>query len=331
MPVYGQTVWHKNSIYSTQHLQNRIVKPNLTQKLHIKRINKVKHFIEQNLEQKHTLSKLAFVANFSTFHFQRIFKSVVGETPKQYIQRIRLEAAAHMMAVEPHTSILEVAIKYGFNSLESFSRAFKNYYKVSPDAFRNKNGQEKITILQSVMSFSDQSILKKEHFTAPENNVKAKRFDVEVVKLPPKKVIFLNAYLKDSDAIANSFQRVTNWANGHNLVTKSTETFALILDYPIFTPLDKCRIQTCMTVDIKPPLSGEVNYLEVPSRIYARFSYDGGLPEMIQAVSNVVNNWLPQSGYKINHTPAVLIHSGNFNPIKSNETTYQFYLAIIPE
>ena len=50
------------------------------QKENLLRINKVKKYIEENVDQKLPLEKLAEIANFSPFHFQRIFKSIEGET-----------------------------------------------------------------------------------------------------------------------------------------------------------------------------------------------------------------------------------------------------------
>lgn len=56
---------------------------------YISRINKTFDYIESNLEKSMTLEELANVANFSKFHFNRIFHSMVGETPFHFILRLR--------------------------------------------------------------------------------------------------------------------------------------------------------------------------------------------------------------------------------------------------
>ncbi len=55
------------------------------------------NFIFKNLKEELSLEKLASTANYSAFHFQKIFKQVIGESPKQYIIRLRLENAAHSL------------------------------------------------------------------------------------------------------------------------------------------------------------------------------------------------------------------------------------------
>ncbi len=65
------------------------------------RINNVIDYIESNLKSEMTLDKLADVANFSSFHFHRIFKTIIGETLNQFIQRIRIEKAAALLINNP--------------------------------------------------------------------------------------------------------------------------------------------------------------------------------------------------------------------------------------
>lgn len=112
----------------------------------IERIHKVVKHIELNIDSEMPLDDLAELACFSPFHFQRIFKEVLGETPKQFIKRLRLEEAARIIAFQPELNILEVAVKVGFQSLEAFSRAFKDYYSLSPDKYRKSSEIERITL-----------------------------------------------------------------------------------------------------------------------------------------------------------------------------------------
>lgn len=64
---------------------------------YLSRINKTFDYIELHLEKPMTLEELATVANFSKFHFSRIFQSIVGETPFQFILCVRLEKAAMLV------------------------------------------------------------------------------------------------------------------------------------------------------------------------------------------------------------------------------------------
>ncbi len=71
---------------------------------YISRINRVMDYIEVNIVQDLSLENLAEVANFSRFHFHRIFRAMVGETLHQFIQRIRLEKAAAQTIVKTNLS-----------------------------------------------------------------------------------------------------------------------------------------------------------------------------------------------------------------------------------
>lgn len=102
----------------------------------------------KNLNEELTLQKLAGIANYSPFHFQKIFKQEIGESPKQYIIRMRLENAAHSLFVYRHRSITEIALDSGFASNATFARAFKNYFGFSAEEFRKLSPKEKVNLSQ---------------------------------------------------------------------------------------------------------------------------------------------------------------------------------------
>jgi AraC family transcriptional regulator len=85
-------------------------------KEYVCRVYRVLDHIRAHRQDELSLEKLAAVANFSPFHFHRVFKSIVGETLGELIQRTRLESAATMLVARPHLDVLEVALDNGFNS-----------------------------------------------------------------------------------------------------------------------------------------------------------------------------------------------------------------------
>jgi len=78
---------------------------------YISRINKTFDYIDSHLDTPMNLEELAAVASFSKYHFNRIFHSIVGETPFQFIQRVRLEKAAMLMLTNSRMTVSEVALK----------------------------------------------------------------------------------------------------------------------------------------------------------------------------------------------------------------------------
>src|SRR5688572_3154846 len=82
-----------------------------------------------------SLEALAAKAGWSAFHFHRSFRRIVGETPKQYMLRLRLERAAARLATgsEP---VVSIAADAGFASHEVFTRAFGRQFGLTPSADR---------------------------------------------------------------------------------------------------------------------------------------------------------------------------------------------------
>lgn len=102
-----------------------------------RRIEKAFDIIKRDYSQKLDLERLAARVELSQFHFQRLFKKELGETPKACLQRVRLERASHMLRAGIGKTISEIAFDCGFTSLSSFSRAFSKKFGVSPQAFTN--------------------------------------------------------------------------------------------------------------------------------------------------------------------------------------------------
>lgn len=93
-------------------------------------------FIEANLKTPVTVSAIATqVANYSLYHYVRLFRLLTGETPGSYLRKRRLtEAARDILASD--NPIIEIAVDYQFQSHEAFSRSFKNHFGITPSELR---------------------------------------------------------------------------------------------------------------------------------------------------------------------------------------------------
>jgi AraC family transcriptional regulator len=78
---------------------------------------------------------LAGLACMSRYHFQRLFRRVMGETPGAFRRRLLLERAAHALATTS-VDVTSIAFDAGYDSLEGFSRAFRRAYSLAPTRFR---------------------------------------------------------------------------------------------------------------------------------------------------------------------------------------------------
>jgi len=98
---------------------------------YINELQKAIDYIEDNLENNINFEIVAKEVGMSAFYFHRIFSSVIGISPTAYIRNRRLTVAAQEIS-KNNENILDIALKYGFESHEAFSRAFKNFHGVVP-------------------------------------------------------------------------------------------------------------------------------------------------------------------------------------------------------
>ncbi|WP_425590574.1 AraC family transcriptional regulator [Fictibacillus enclensis] len=93
------------------------------------------NYIEEHLEEPLTLPVLANIACFSPFHYHRVFLMLVGHPVMEYIRKRRLAHGAELL-VHSRQKIVDIAFSCGFASHESFNRAFKKQFNVTPTQFR---------------------------------------------------------------------------------------------------------------------------------------------------------------------------------------------------
>ena len=99
-------------------------------------MHRVLEHIDRQLDEPLELEVLAAVANFSSFHFHRLFTAWMGETLGEYVRRRRLEVGALRLVAQPRLPVLQVALSAGFGSTEAFARAFKSHFRATPTAWR---------------------------------------------------------------------------------------------------------------------------------------------------------------------------------------------------
>ncbi len=105
----------------------------------LKRMNEALNYIEKNLDNDISLKEVARMAFCSEYHFQRMFSFLSGITLSEYIRRRRLTVAAFELN-NSNIRIIDLAVKYGYSSPDSFTRAFQGLHGITPSEARH-NGQ----------------------------------------------------------------------------------------------------------------------------------------------------------------------------------------------
>lgn len=99
-------------------------------------------FIENNLDNDLKIDQVASISCMSKFHFQRMFSMVTGVTVAEYIRRRRLTLAAQELT-HAKSKVIDIALKYGYETPESFSKAFRKLHGISPSIVRQDSQQLK--------------------------------------------------------------------------------------------------------------------------------------------------------------------------------------------
>jgi len=89
-----------------------------------------------------TLQNISAAANMSHWHFQRIFKALTNETLKSYVRSRRIVNSLDDL-FDQHLSILDIALSSGFESHESYTRAFQKLFGITPSEYR-KSAQDRL-------------------------------------------------------------------------------------------------------------------------------------------------------------------------------------------
>ena len=130
------------SFYSEQVLKiNKAVYPNMYL---VDQVKQAKYFIDIHFAESIDLNRIAFSAFYSKFHFIRLFKSIYGKTPYQYLIKVRIENAKHFLRL--NYSVSNTCFQVGFDSITSFTGLFKKCEGNTPSEYQkqNKIREEKI-------------------------------------------------------------------------------------------------------------------------------------------------------------------------------------------
>jgi len=185
-------------------------------------IDNILHYIQRHFDQDLPLQTLAEQAHYSPYHFHRLFKQQVGEAPKQYLLRLRLERALKELIFYPQKSVYAIAMDSGFSSQSVFARAFKNKYGIPAEQYREQ-------ALKGIRERTDT--------IKPD----VQQFPVTVSRLERFYIVSELTYLKQEDEIMRKFKNLHAWASARELTGKEPEFYGIFIDSPLSTPLPKCR------------------------------------------------------------------------------------------
>lgn len=246
----------------------------------IKTLNQAIEYIEDNLLHQLTCGDIAGHVYISNFHFQRTFNLLTGLSVGEYIRNRRLSLAGQEL-LKGDEKVLNVALKYGYETPESFSKAFRRFHGITPNHAKKQGSNLKsfsrlvIKINMEGGSIMDYKIVKKESFKVV---AKTKLFSDENSKkgIPE---FWTEYYEKGLHNKVCGMMGICAQANGDSGEWK----------YGI----------GCEDHNVKE-IPKDFEVLEIPAHTWAIFSCIGPMPNAIQEMwRKIYSEWLPQSDYEL--------------------------------
>lgn len=307
---------------------------------YISRINKVQDYIEANIGGDLSLIALSNVANFSQYHFHRIFCAIVGEPISKYIQRIRLEKAALSLAGNPKDTIAEVALKCGFSNQASFSRAFKKHFGFSARELRGD-----LSLLKSKKCKMQSKMGKDDLNSFPYNDVvkdmecKAQTaedisFSVEIKDIQEMPVIYIRnigMFKGEPELFKKLLGKLLRWAGARGLIRQyDTKILSLYHDNPDITDEERFRTSICMTIPRDTVVEGEIGKMTISGGKYAVGHFELHAHEYKEAWDYIFGGWLPGSGYQPDDRPCFEIYLNNPEEHPDKKSIVDMYIPVKP-
>jgi AraC family transcriptional regulator len=252
----------------------------------LKRMIDAVTYMEEHLEEPFNASMIAKVACSSTFHFQRMFHMLTGTTVAEYLRKRKLTLAAQELAATK-AKVLDIALKYGYDTPESFSKAFRRVHGISPSAARelgvHLKAYPRISFHLSLKGDKDMDykIIEKEAFQVVG---KAKRISTEDgvnFKQIPE---FWQDFMKDK-----SEERLASY-------NKTNTCLGICLDME----MEKEQFVYMIAVESERVSdSNEFITKTIPASTWAVFTSVGPMPTAIQKVwGRIWQEWFPATGYE---------------------------------
>jgi len=283
-----------------------------------KQIDRIINYILSNLRGDLSLDKLAALANYSPFHFQKVFKQVVGKTPKQFIMLTKLRSAIGFLIVDNPKPVSEIAFDCGFSSPSVFARSFKDYFGLSAEKLRTIPVEDKIKLISC-----DSFVKELMHHECHTEEIRDHRhLDVSVRYVNSIHGIFTNTSLQNKEVV-NGFRRSVQVAEISDGEMAANRFIGII--YPHHD-----LYRAFLSIDPTGAIITNENYTEIKSGRYATFKVKGQIEETFVAMNSFYTHWLPHSGYRL--ADIYVFEALSQNPIRKmySEIEREIHVPIEP-
>ncbi|WP_429058266.1 AraC family transcriptional regulator [Aeromonas veronii] len=231
-----------------------------------KPVFKAMDYISHHLDDNPGLDEVAAAAAISTFHFHRIFKTMVGETIAGFTRRLRMERAARRLLASPQSDITTIALAAGFSSSQNFAKAFRLHFAMSPSEYRlQQGGNWKSKIGNDPLPFDTYDGLVMHPVTEHPGLLQG----ASVRQMPARRVAYmrrLGPYGKETCEQAHR-DLLALFASDEAMTPAGT--LSLYWDIPDITDETRCRTDVCIELGPEIPAGRQLTTQTIAAGPYA--------------------------------------------------------------
>ncbi|AEI43117.1 AraC family transcriptional regulator [Paenibacillus mucilaginosus] len=277
-------------------------------------------YIEDHLLDELSPTEAAEAVGYSPYHFHRIFQSLARCSVSEYIRKRRLTHAACELF---HTKgrIIEIAMKYRFESQEAFTRAFRRMFAVTPGQFRRQRDMKDTLYRAMEKRPLDEAGLRHLH---------------EGISLEPSLVRLDNLHLVgisipgvNGDEVARLWRSFRPRLPEIKRKTGTEEvTYAVIR-----LTGEQWEVSYTACVEAageEDPIPAGMAALTLPAAAYAVFSHKGTLARLPDTFQYIYESWLPKSGYVRTDAPEFARYDRRYLGPVHEDSLLELYIPIGP-
>jgi AraC-like DNA-binding protein/DNA gyrase inhibitor GyrI len=246
---------------------------NSIENIYEQKVNQVIDYISANLYRSLQLNALANQINVSQRQLLRIMRSSLNESLYSYVIRQRVERAVLYMQTE-EMSLTQLAGMVGYDNPQSFSKAFRKQFGISPKAYMNE--------LQSRLAVYVRSSGNRQ------NHLKSETSEEEDLELVYIRII--GKYGED-ELYGTAWNKLICFLKDRQALSVSTRFIGLSFDDPNITKSEHCRFYACATVEKKIAPTGEFGTIQLRKGKYAIYTLKGSYSGLQELYNNISVNF----------------------------------------